>query len=70
MGEARLVNHIRQYRLISDQTQEDLAQKAGVTRQTIIAIEKGNYSPSVLLALRLAKTLNCKVEELFHEESE
>ncbi len=46
-------------------TQADLADEVGVTRQTIIAIEKGNYTPSVLLALKLAKTLNKKVEELF-----
>lgn len=46
-------------------TQADLADAVGVTRQTIIAIEKGNYTPSVLLALKLAKALNLSVEELF-----
>jgi len=46
-------------------TQEQLACKVGVTRQTIIAIEKGNYVPSVLLALKLARTLQCPIERIF-----
>ncbi len=46
-------------------TQEELANKVGVTRQTIIAIEKGNYTPSVLLAIKLAKYFNVSVEDLF-----
>lgn len=46
-------------------TQAELADTINVTRQTIIAIEKGNYTPSVLLALKLAYALNKKVEELF-----
>ena len=47
-------------------TQEDLALRVGVTRQTIIAIEKGNYTPSVLLALKLAKVFRVSVEDIFH----
>lgn len=46
-------------------TQEALAEKVGVTRQTIIALEKGNYTPSVALALKLAKVFKCRVEDLF-----
>lgn len=46
-------------------TQVDLAEVVDVTRQTIIAIEKGNYTPSVLLALKLAQALSETVEELF-----
>lgn len=46
-------------------TQEELAQSVGVTRQTIIAIEKGNYTPSVLLAMKLARVFKVAVEELF-----
>ena len=46
-------------------TQEALAEKVGVTRQTIIAIEKGNYTPSVLLALKLAELFSVSVEKLF-----
>ncbi len=46
-------------------TQAELAEKVAVTRQTIIAIEKGNYTPSVQLALKLAEALRKSVEELF-----
>ncbi len=60
-------NKVRIHRLLANLTQEDLAQKVGVTRQTVLAIEKGNYAPSVTLALRLGRTLNCTVEELFDE---
>ena len=69
MPTERICNNLRQKRVLADLTQEDLARLTYVTRQTIIAIEKGNYSPSVLLALRLAKHLKCSVEELFYEEA-
>jgi putative transcriptional regulator len=46
-------------------TQEDLALAVGVTRQTIIAIEKGNYIPSVLLALKISQYFNKSVEKVF-----
>lgn len=49
-------------------TQEELAKAVGVTRQTIIAIEKGNYTPSVLLALRIAHFFEKSVEEIFKIE--
>lgn len=49
-------------------TQEAAAQAVGVTRQTIIAIEKGDYVPSVLLAIKIAKLFNAKVEEIFYYE--
>jgi len=70
MPEAVLNNKLKTHRVLADLTQEDLAQKVGVTRQTVLAIEKGNYAPSVVLALRLAKTLKCTVEELFDESVE
>jgi putative transcriptional regulator len=47
-------------------TQEDLAASVGVTRQTIISIEKGNYVPSVLLALKIAEFFQVPVEEVFY----
>lgn len=50
--------------------QEDLADAVGVSRQTIIAIEKGNYTPSVLLALKIAKFFKLKVEDLFTYENQ
>lgn len=46
-------------------TQEELADKVEVSRQTIIAIEKGNYTPSVLLAIKIAKVFKTSVEEIF-----
>jgi len=46
-------------------TQEELAEKVGVTRQTIISIEKGNYTPSVLLALKIASVFKVPVENIF-----
>lgn len=46
-------------------TQEELALKVGVTRQTIIALEKGNYVPSVLLSLKIAKVFKQEVEKIF-----
>ena len=61
----RLVNNLRIFRQQADLTQEELADRVGVTRQTIIAIEKGNYSPSVLLALELALVLKTAVESIF-----
>lgn len=48
-------------------TQEELAESVGVTRQTIISIEKGNYVPSVLLALKLAKVFDTSVESIFEQ---
>jgi putative transcriptional regulator len=58
-------NTVEKERLKSGLTQVELAEKVGVTRQTIIAIEKGDYTPSVALALRLAKVFKTSVEELF-----
>lgn len=46
-------------------TQEELAQKIDVSRQTVIAIEKGNYTPSVLLAIKIARIFKTPVEEIF-----
>jgi len=70
MPEVALINKVKARRVLAELTQEDLAQRVGVTRQTVLAIEKGNYAPSVVLAIRLAKILNCTVEELFDESAE
>lgn len=48
-----------------DMTQEELAEKAGVTRQTIIAIEAARYNPSLDLAFKLAKIFNTTIEDVF-----
>jgi putative transcriptional regulator len=61
----QLKNHIKQHRARLALTQQDLAERAGVRRQTIIAIEKGRYVPSALLAFRIARELGMKVDELF-----
>jgi len=66
MPDESVGNTVRARRTDFQLTQEDLAVRVGVTRQTIIAIEKGNYVPSVLLALKLAAALGCKVEDIFH----
>lgn len=58
-------NQVSKLRTLNKMTQEELARKVGVTRQTIIAIEKGNYTPSVLLALKVAKFFKKPVEEIF-----
>ena len=59
-------NKVRLYRRIREgMTQERLAKAVGVTRQTIIALERGKYNPSVILALKLSKALGVAVEELF-----
>ncbi len=63
-----VVNTVREARTSVKMTQDDLADKVQATRQTIIAIEKGNYVPSVLLALRIAVILDKKVEDIFRYE--
>ncbi|HEX3357597.1 MAG TPA: helix-turn-helix transcriptional regulator [Tepidisphaeraceae bacterium] len=61
-----LTNQLRRLRFDNNEmTQESLAQKVGVTRQTIIAIESGKYAPSLPLALRLAQVFDRPVEEVF-----
>ena len=63
-------NRIRIERAIHNMTQADLAGKIGVSRQTINAMEADKYSPSVVLALRMAKLFNKPVEEIFELEGE
>ncbi len=60
-----LSNRLKEYRLEKNITQEELAEAIDVSRQTIIAMEKGNYIPSLLLAMQLAKFFKVRVEELF-----
>ena len=58
-------NNIKVYRAIHDLTQESLAEKVGVTRQTINAIEKGKYDPSLELAFKLSRLFNAPIEDIF-----
>lgn len=61
-----LKNNLKEIRVVNGLSQETLAESVGVTRQTIISIEKGVYQPSVGLALKIAKKLNKSVESLFY----
>jgi putative transcriptional regulator len=63
-------NKIKVYRAMHDLTQEDLAQAIGVTRQTILAIEKGKYVPSLDLAFRIARRFDVSVEDVFQYDEE
>ncbi|MCH8305308.1 MAG: helix-turn-helix transcriptional regulator [Candidatus Marinimicrobia bacterium] len=66
MGGARVSNNIRKLRFSHDEmTQQELAEKVGVTRQTIIAMEKGHYSPSLELAFRISFVFDSPLEEVF-----
>lgn len=59
-------NDIREYREGEDISQGDLADAVGVSRQTINAIERDRYDPSLELAFKLATYFDCQIEELFH----
>lgn len=59
------MNKIKVYRAMHDLTQEDLASAIGVTRQTILAIEKGKYVPSLDLAFKIARHFRVNIEEVF-----
>jgi putative transcriptional regulator len=62
--------HLRRFRFERDElSQAQLAERVAVSRQTIIAIERGDYNPSVKLALQLARTLRTPVETLFELEA-
>lgn len=61
-------NKLKVHRAIHDLTQDDLANKVGVSRQTINAIEKGKYNPSLLVALKIARELKTSIEEIFQLE--
>jgi putative transcriptional regulator len=65
-----LKNRLREVRTQHAMTQEELGDAVGVTRQTIIAIEKGKFGPTVTLALALAEELKTTVEELFWLEKQ
>ena len=60
-----VVNTVSELRLSSGWTQQELAEKLDISRQTVIAIEKGNYTPSVLLALKVAKCFKKPVHDIF-----
>ena len=66
MPRAHIVNQVRRLRFEHDEmTQQQLADATGVTRQTIVAIEKGKYSPSLELAFRIARAFDRPLEDVF-----
>jgi putative transcriptional regulator len=71
MSKYRINNNIRKLRFFhNEMTQQELAQKVGVTRQTIIAMEQGKYSPSLELAFRVALAFGVPLEEVFSYDLE
>jgi putative transcriptional regulator len=60
-----LLNNLAKLRMTEGLTQQALSESADVSRKSINAIENGVYVPSTVLALKIAKTLNCKLEDLF-----
>jgi len=71
MSKRRINNNIRTLRFFnSEMTQQQLAEKVGVTRQTIIAMEQDKYSPSLELAFRIALAFNVPLDQVFSYELE
>lgn len=65
-----LKNRLKEYRAKINVNQTEMGKLVGVSRQTISQIERGDYSPSVTLALKIAKILNVSVEDIFSYEEE
>lgn len=66
-----ITNNIRKLRFFADEmTQQQLADKAGASRQTIIAVEAGKYTPSLELAFRIADAFNVEITEVFQHDKE
>lgn len=71
MGKSQIKNNIRTLRFFNDEmTQQALAEKVGVTRQTIIALEQEKYSPSLELAFRIARAFGVPLDEVFSFDPE
>ena len=71
MPRSEITNNVRRLRFDNgEMTQQQLADKVGVTRQTIIAIESGRYSPSLPLAFKLARAFGVSIEQVFQYEDE
>ncbi len=63
-------NKLKVFRAMKDLTQEELAEKIGVSRQTVIAIESNKYLPSLALVFKIAKLFKVKIEDIFYNEGE
>ncbi len=68
MGKLTINNSIQALRHAKALTQQDLADAIGVTRATILALEKGNYNPSLELVFRIAKFFKTDIEKIFYEK--
>lgn len=65
-----LYNHLKEYRATISVNQQEMGKLVGVSRQTISQIERGDYSPSVTLALKIAKVFQVPVEDIFEYEED
>ena len=66
MKKLSISNNVRKYRFLNDEmTQKELAQKVGVSRQTIVAIEKGHYSPTLELCFKISLVFNKPIDDIF-----
>lgn len=65
-----LYNHLKEYRARLGLNQQELGRRVGASRQTVSLIERGDYSPSVTLALKIARVCGCQVEDIFTYEEE
>jgi putative transcriptional regulator len=66
----KVENSLKEYRKQKGLTQEELAKALGVSRQTIISIERGKYIPSLPLALKMARYFACSTDDMFHIEED
>lgn len=62
---AEYISYLKKYRLLAELTQEELAEKVNVRRETIIRLEAAKYNPSLKLAIEISRVLNTSVEEIF-----
>ena len=65
-----MINHLEELRKQRGIRQEDLAQALGVSRQTVISLEKGKYNPSLVLAFKLARYFNLSIEDIFDDSDD
>jgi len=63
--EAKFISNIKQYRQLANMTQEELAEKVFVRRETIVRLEAGKYNPSLKLAIDISRTLQTPIEDIF-----
>ena len=65
---AKITNTLKKHRTQKELSQEELAKRLGITRQTVWAMEKGDYNPSLELAFKIAREFNVKIEDVFSYE--